>query len=270
MRFYRAEIITEAEMKRQLLSIPVFFIAAVASAADVPAIPDQPIAQKKELLFSDDFESAEPSKLWHRVVPTFSFEMGTLKGTQTREKDMPSKDGKSIITAHAAVHGLDVPTKDCVVEVKIRFEGATMIDVEFDDRKFTGAHYGHICRAQVRLNGVTLIDERDGGMRNDLREMRKDPAKKAEVAKLLKGRSATYPTKLQPGQWYTLVVECGGDEMRVTIDGKPAGYLKSSGIAHPTKSKIELGVAGKKGYFDDIRVWNAEPAKHKRGENTTR
>jgi hypothetical protein len=40
-----------------------------------------------------------------------------------------------------------------------------MIDVEFDDRKYTGAHYGHLCRAQVRLNSVTLIDERDGTMR---------------------------------------------------------------------------------------------------------
>ena len=58
-----------------------------------------------------------------------------------------------------------------------------------------------------------------------------------------------------------LVVETVGDEMRVTLDGKPAGYLKSSGIAHPTKSKIELGVGGKDGYFDDIKVWNAEPAK---------
>ena len=25
--------------------------------------------------------------------------------------------------------------------------------------------------------------------------------------------------------------------------------------------KIELGVAGKDGYFDDIKVWNAEPVK---------
>jgi hypothetical protein len=63
------------------------------------------------------------------------------------------------------------------------------------------------------------------------------------------------------GKWYTLVVETAGDEMRVTLDGTPAGYLKSSGIAHATKSKIELGVAGKDGYFDDIKVWNAEPAK---------
>ena len=36
--------------------------------------------------------------------------------------------------------------------------------------------------------------------------------------------------------------------------------MKSSGIAHAAKSKIELG-AGKDGYFDDIKVWNAEPVK---------
>ena len=52
-----------------------------------------------------------------------------------------------------------------------------------------------------------------------------------------------------------------GDEMRVTLDGEPAACLKSSGIAHPTKSKIELGVAGKDGFFDDIKVWNAETVK---------
>ena len=120
---------------------------------------------------------------------------------------------------------------------------------------------GHLCRAQVRLNGVTIIDERDGGMRNDIREMRQDPAKKAEVAKLLEGRQVTYPVKLESGKWYTLVVETVGEAMRVSIDGKPAAYLKSSGIAHATKSKIELGVAGKDGFFDDIKVWNAEAAK---------
>jgi hypothetical protein len=49
--------------------------------------------------------------------------------------------------------------------------------------------------------------------------------------------------------------------MRASIDGQPVAYLKSSGIGHPTKSKIELGVAGKDGFFDDIKVWNAEPAK---------
>lgn len=240
--------------------IPFALMTLQAFGADRPAVPDKPIGEKMELLFSDDFENATPASVWHRVVPTFSFDSGALKGVQTRDKAIPASDGKPAVTAHAAVHGLNVPTKDSIVEVMIRFDGATMIDVEFDDRAYKGAHYGHICRAQVRLNGVTIIDERDGNMRNDIYAIKKDPARKAEVAKMLVGRSVTYPCKLEKGVWYTLVVETVGDEMRVSIDGKPAGYLKSSGIAHATKSKIELGVAGKDGYFDNIKVWNAKPA----------
>ena len=245
---------------RPLLAL-AFLITTAAFAAELPAIPAESIAKKKELLFSDDFQGTVPDKRWHRVVDTFAVEKGALKGTQTRDKNIPAADGKPAITAHAAVYGLEIPTKDSVVECRIKFEGASMIDVEFDDRKYTGAHYGHLCRAQVRTNGVTIIDERDGTMRNDIYEMSKDPSKKAERAKLLVGRTVTYPAKLESGKWYTLVVETVGDTMRVTLDGKPAGYLKSSGIAHATKSKIELGVAGKDGYFDDIKVWNAEAAK---------
>ena len=257
---------------RPILVLSLFVSAFQIVAADLPPIPAEPIAKKKELLFSDDFSSAEPKAPWHKVVPTFAFENGMLKGTQTRDKNIPAEEAKpaadgkpavpahAAIQAHAAVHGLELPTKDSVVEVRIKLDGATMMDVEFDDRKYTGAHYGHICRAQVKLNGVTIIDERDGNMRNDIYEMR-DPSKKEERAKLLVGRQVTYPAKLEAGKWYTFTVETVGDEMRASIDGKPMAYLKSSGIAHATKSKIELGVAGKDGYFDDIKVWNAEPAK---------
>ena len=249
-------------MNLRLLIVPFLLLATAALAADLDSVPVKSIAKKKELLFSDDFNSAEHDKRWHNVVDTFAFENGALKGTQTREKDMPSADGKSVITAHAAVYGLELPTKDSVVECRIRFDGATMIDVEFDDRKFMGSHYGHLCRAQVRLNKVTLLDERDGSQSNALIELRKDPAaNKAEISKLLAEHSASFPAKLEAGKWYDLAVETIGDEMRVTIDGKPAGYLKSPGIGHPTKSKIELGVGGKDGWFDDIKVWNAEPAK---------
>ncbi len=246
---------------RPALVLSCLALTSAAFAADLPAVPTASIAKKKELLFSDDFAGATPAKVWHKVVPTFAVENGTLKGTQTRDQNIPAADGKPAVTPHAAVHGLEIPTKDSVVEVKIRFEGATMIDVEFDDRAYTGSHYGHLCRAQVRLNGVQIIDEKDGSMRNDVYEMSKDPTKKEERAKLLVGRSVTYPAKLEAGKWYTLVVETVGDTMRVTIDGQPAAVLKSSGIGHATKSKIELGVGGKDGLFDDIKVWNAEPAQ---------
>jgi hypothetical protein len=250
-------------MKRNTRVIVAAFtvINIAAVAAELPPVPAEPIAKKKDLLFSDDFENAQPNKLWHRVVPTFTFTNGTLKGTQTRDKNIPAADGKPAIQAHAAVHGLELPTKDSVVECRIKLDGATFASVEFDDRKYTGAHYGHICLAQVRTNGVTIIDQRDGNMRNDIYEMSKDPAKKSERAALLKGRQVTYPAKVESGKWHTLVVETVGEEMRVVLDGKPAAYLKSSGIGHATKSKLEFGVGGKDGYFDDIKVWNVERAQ---------
>jgi len=251
-------------MNMRLLIVPFLILASASLAADLDTVPVKPIASKKELLFSDDFQSAEHDKRWHQVVDTFTFEKGALKGSQTREKNMPSPDGKSVITAHAAVYGLELPTKDSVVECKIRFEGANTIDVEFDDRKFEGSHYGHLCRAQVHLDRVNILDERDGSQSNALVELRKDPvANKAEISRLLATHSASFPlpAKLEAGKWYNLVVETVGDEMRVALDGKPAAYLKSPGIGHVTKSKIELGVGGKDGLFSDLKVWNAEPAK---------
>jgi hypothetical protein len=247
---------------RPILALTCLATAAAfaADAPKLPAIPSAPIAEKKELLFSDDFEGSVRDKRWHRVVDTFTYENGTLKGTQTREKDTPSKDGKSIITAHAAVYGLELPTKDSVVEVRIKFAGNTRMDVEFDDRKYTGSHYGHLCRAIVSLTGVTILDEREGSQNEVIKALKNDPTKRDEVAKLMTGKSITYPIKLEPEKWYTFTVETVGDEMRASIDGKPAAYLKSPGIGHPTKSKIEVGVSGKDGFFDDIKVWNAEPA----------
>lgn len=239
--------------------ITALVLTAPCFAADLANLPSGPIAKKTELLFSDDFQGTQPAGVWHRVVDTFSLEGGFLKGTQTRDKDVPAADGKPAVKAHAAVHGLEIPTKDSVVEVKIRFGGASMIDVEFDDRKFNGSQYGHICRAQVRLNGVTIMDEKEGSQRWDIRNMADDPTRAQERANLLKGRSATFPVTLEKDKWYTLMVETVGDAMSVFIDGKAVAYHRSPGIAHETKSKIELGVAGKDGFFDDIKVWSASP-----------
>jgi len=165
-----------------LVALPL----AGSRAADAPTIPERSIAVKKELLFSDDFEGSERSKLWHNVVPTFAFENGMLKGTQTRDMNIPAQDGKRAVTAHAAVFGLNLPTKDSVIETRIKFEGASVIDVEFDDRAYTGAHYGHLSRAQVRLDRVTIMDEREGTQNLAVKAMRLDPATKAEADRIIR------------------------------------------------------------------------------------
>ena len=248
------------------ISLALAFITTAAFAADAPKVPTIPadsIAKKKELLFEDNMEGTTHDKRWHNVVPTFTFESGMLKGTQTRDKEIPAADGKPAITAHAAVYGLEVPTKDSIVEVKIKFEGNTRMDVEFDDRHMDEklVHYGHLCRAIVALDKITIMDEAEGSQNQAIKALRADPAKKAEADKMMIGKSANFPVTIEPHKWYVFTVETVGDEMRASIDGKAVGYLKSAGIGHPTKSKIELGVSGKDGFFDDIKVWNAEAAK---------
>lgn len=242
---------------RLLAPLPVLLIASLG-AADLPTIPSAAIGVKKEQLFTDDFNRADLGT-WKSVVPTYTVEDGALKGTQTRV-NAPAADGKPAVVGHAAVAGNDVPTKDSIIACRFRFAGATALSVEFDDRAYKGSHYGHICRVVITPTSVTLRDEKDGSMRNDIYEM-KDPSQKAEKAKLLEGRQATFPVQLDATAWHQLELETIGDAMRATIDGKAVAYLKSSGIAHETKSKIELGCAGKDGYFDDLTIWNAEPVK---------
>jgi hypothetical protein len=241
----------------RFLIVPLILITATATAADLPEIPSDPIGKKKELLFSDDFNRSELGKDWREVVPTFTLEDGALKGTQTRV-DQPATDEKPKVTGHQAVIGTEVPTKDSIVEFRFKLAGATGISCEFDDRKYTGSHYGHICYCRVTPKSVVLEDQKEGSMRNDVYAMT-DPSQHQEKMKLLKGRRATFPVQVESNRWHDLVVETVGDEMRAMLDGKPAAFLKSPGIAHPTKSKIEFGCGGKDGFFKDVKVWNAEP-----------
>ena len=246
-------------MKRCLLFAPLFLMTLSAFAADLPEVPSKPIAQKKDLLFSDDFNRSDLGKAWGNVVPTFTVEDNALKGTQTRI-DKPAEGGKPAVKGHQAVIGNDVPTKDSIIQVRFKFAGATAMSVEFDDRKFTGSHYGHICFCRMTPKSVILADQKEGSMRNDIYAMT-DKSQQKEKAKMLVGRIASFPVTLEQNKWYTLDLELAGDQMRASIDGKPVAYLKSPGIAHPTKSKIELGCAGQSGFFDDIKIWNAEPVK---------
>jgi hypothetical protein len=237
---------------------PLLFVAASAFAADapkLPSIPDHLTAKKKELLFSDDFERPGPDlgKDWKIVVPTFSLESGTLKGTQMRY-DTPAKDGKPEVKGHQAVIGNDIPTKDSVIEFRFKLGGAQSVTAEYDDRKFNGSHYGHICMARIAADKITLVDQKGLAVARPEGATGEPPPPAGR-------KNAAFPITLDPQAWHTFMLETVGDTMRATIDGKAVGFLQSPGIAHPTKSKVEFGCMGKDGFFDDLKVWNAEPAK---------
>ncbi len=130
-------------MKLRFLTFACLVTATTfaADAPKLPAIPAEPIAKKKELLFSDDFERAElgKDKCWAMVVPTFALENSALKGTHMR---------------------FDIPTEDSVIESRFTLGGAQSVTAQFDDRKFNGSHYGHLCRARIAADKIILVDQK--------------------------------------------------------------------------------------------------------------
>lgn len=235
----------------RLVSISLLVPLAALCADDTPtgnseksAIPAELLAEKGELIFSDDFERTDLGE-WRTVIPAFSVENGVLVGRQGRDD-------------HGAVGRVCRSMKDVMVEFKFRFEGSRNFNAVFDDQKCTDSHAGHICRIAFSPTGIRLGDDREGIMRNDIFAMRRDPARRAEAQKLLEGRSSLTPVNLEQEKWYQVAIEIVGDRMRVSLDGQAIGYLQSPGIAHDTKSSFHFTVNGPGIHFDDVRIWKAQ------------
>ena len=228
----------------RLLSSAFFATWSLAAMAEVPA---EPLVAKGETLFSDDFERSEIGPKWETSVRAFTIVDGALKGGHP-----PG--------VHGAIAAVNATFKDAIIEFKFRFEGAASISAVCDDKAWEASHAGHICRVTITPTQIRLGDDKEGGMRNDILEMRKDPARKAEGDKLMAGRTAAFAAKIEPQKWYRLTIEIAGDRMRAVLDGQPIGYLQSPGIAHPTKSRFHFTVNGKDVMLDDVRIFAAAPA----------
>ncbi|MGC3967669.1 MAG: hypothetical protein QM775_09940 [Pirellulales bacterium] len=172
-------------------------------------------------------------------------ENGVLKGYQTRAD-------------HGAVGRFYHPMRDVVVAFRYKLAGSTGFNAVFDDQKHKGSHAGHICRVSFTPKQIRIADDKEGAMRNDIEAMRKDPARRAEAQELVKDRGVTVKLAPDPAAWHDVEIEIKGDRLRLSIDGKPVGYLQSPGIAHETKSSFHFTVNGPGVLFDDVKIWAAK------------
>lgn len=225
----------------KLISLLLSIGGGVALAAEIPT---EPIAQKGEVILSDDFARSDLGS-WKPLIGSFAVTDGVLKGWQTRSD-------------HGAVGRFYHPMKDVIMEFRFKLDGSKGFNAVFDDQKHKGSHAGHICRVSFTPNQILLADDKEGAMRNDIEAMRKDPARKAEAEKLIVGRSFRAKATIDPNAWHQVTIEILGDQMRATFDGQPIGYLKSPGIAHETKSSFHFTVNGPGVLFDDVKIWKAK------------
>ena len=165
---------------------------------------------------------------------------------------------------HHAAYAYITPNidyKDAVAEFSFHFDGAKSVQLNMRDSRYKGSHAGHIIRVQIQPTSVQLADWKTGVMKNENYEKtsdpKADPAVKKAIQEKIKDKTASFKVTFDIAEWHTARVEVVGDEMLLSIDGNPVGYLKSEGIDHATKNMLGITVGGKTGNIRNVKFWEA-------------
>lgn len=241
-------VLTEARHAFALMlkhHIALVLLSTLMTATYAHAAHPADLVSRGKLLFSDDFERDSLGD-WKVIIPGFKVAKGVLVATQDRAD-------------HGSVGRVYLPMKDVIMSFRFKLAGSPRFNVVFDDKKHKGSHAGHIARVAYASKQIRLGDDKEGIMRNDIFKMRRNPKTKEAADKLLVGRGTHVRANLEQNRWYTTTIAIVGDEMRVTLDGKEIGRLKSSGLAHPTKESVHFTVSGNATHFDDVNIWRVKP-----------
>ncbi|HEX4148331.1 MAG TPA: hypothetical protein VHY20_05060 [Pirellulales bacterium] len=242
-------------MKTALPLLLLLLISPATFAADDAAY----VQEHGTLLFEDDFDRDEAAADKEAIGNGWTTNSAwRAKG----KKQVDLADGAMHVTRaaeadHAVAIFHDAALENGAVQLKFKLQRGDDLSVDFVDRELKEVHAGHLCVARITLKDVSLRDSKTGVMDNKIRERRLAGDKSPELAALLKTKSASFPVDLTADAWHRLLVVVEGDQMRVTIDGKPIGEFKSEGVAHPTKRIITLGV-GKNAWVDEVKVWKTK------------
>ena len=221
-------------MLRTLLCVSLVPWYGISVNADAPKI--NPV-------FEDEFERSELGDQWLVPIASFSIRDGRLLGHEE-----PSK-------GHGAVCRAPLPFKNAVFAFSFRFTDGKNFNFVVNDKNCKEVHAGHICRVSISQRLVRIADDKEGAMKNETFAALRDPNKKLDRRVVLKDRERLIPNKLAADTWHDATISINEDEISVRIDGEPIGSLKSSGIAHPTKTDFGFTVIGNEIEFDNVRVF---------------
>src|SRR5258708_24613887 len=205
-------------------------------------------------LFDDDFARSDMAPKWKVGKGFFEVKDGQVSIAENPD----DKHG-----AYAYVQP-KFEFRNVVVEYSAKLDGSRACHLMINDSNYKEAHAGHILRATLMLGKVDLADYKFGAMKNDYFDKMKDPAttddEKKKLRESIKDKGAVFKTDADLAQWHKIRVEILGDEMFVSIDDVPAGYLKSAGLDHATKNAIGFEVGGKSSLLKGMKIWEASLA----------
>ena len=197
-----------------------------------------------KVFFEDDFSGSQLKKEWGSWKSESVVRDGVLVGITPKSADHPS------------VNSIDLPSfGDMQVTVSFKFAGSQRFSIMFRDPAYKGSHAGHICHVAVSATSVTLYDGKTGQFRQDIRDKRKAGEKlDAATENMLKTKMSQSKIKIDPTKWHDLGIRIEGDVLRAWIDGKLVATLKSEGIAHPTKTNMNITTVDREVHYDNFTI----------------
>ncbi len=238
-------------------------LTSLVSAA-TPGKDSAWLEENGTLIFHDSFDREEDGNLakaigngWNSAtadrvphIKMADIDQGILKIASA------SKEAK-----HAAHIHHEAGFQDGGAIVRFKFPGLNpneSLQLGFVDRETPGVHAGHLCYGILSQSSITLTDHKTGIMNLENRK-RRDAAVAAkqkvpaDLEALLKTKNLTVPYKADT-EWHELVLVTEGDELRLSIDGKPLAKHRSEGFAHPMKRWFSF-LVNSTVWIDDVKIF---------------
>ncbi len=232
-------------------------LIALTSHGTLAADPEPLMAVRGKVLFADDFKGTALGPKWK----------GGKLGEWTVNNGVLACNAHSGDSHDPYLYLLaEFEFKDVVVEFGFKFEQSSEIDLCVRDTNSKEYAQGsHVLRSTVRPNLAQVVDLREGVMKWENYRIRKDPKAAPEqqkaLAEKLRDRSGNFKAEFDKDAWHQVRVEIVGEEILMSVDGKPLAYLQSTGIGHPKKNQIGFS-CGKSASFKPLTMWavTANPA----------
>lgn len=225
------------------------------------------LRERGTLVFHDPFERTVSGNLMKAIGN--GWESATAdRVPQIRQADIESGTLKIASATKEAGHAAhihhDAGFEDGGAQIRFRFPGLNpneSLQLGFVDRELKGVHAGHLCYALLNQTSVTLIDSKTGTMNLENRKRREEAVVKkkpvpADLEALLKTKQTNTSWKAD-NEWHDLILVTEGDQLRVSMDGKPVLQWKSEGFAHPMKRWFSFLVASTV-WVDDVKIWKVK------------
>ncbi len=198
----------------------------------------------EKILFEDDFSGDKLKEEWGSWKSETVVRDGVMVGITPEGSDHPSVNTIKL-----------PPLSDMEVAVSFKFAGSKRFSVMFRDLDYKGSHAGHICHVGVGLNSGTLYDGKTGLFEIEAYEKKKAGEKLDEATqKRIKDKMPSFPIEIDPEKWHDLLIRIEGDTMKAWIDGELVGTLQSEGIAHPTKSNMNITTNDREVWYDNFSI----------------